>query len=259
VAPASAEESRLRDFDLREIDALDPRSHFALKYLARLHSVLAAVRRHVPAGSQVLEVGCAQANASLLLAEEGYHTVALDLMPEALAYARRKRERGEFCVLCGSADTLPIRDGCLDAVLVGELLEHCARPADILRCLARALRPGGTAIITTPNGEWIGSVDRTYSSLTPDDTEARQFGRGGEDHLYTFTLGELLSVVREAGLRVAQTTRCSSVLHSDRLSALKRLMRASLILRLGSVACGLPGVGPATALTLVVVARKEGN
>jgi 2-polyprenyl-3-methyl-5-hydroxy-6-metoxy-1,4-benzoquinol methylase len=257
VAPASDEEARLRDFDLREIDSEDPRSHFALKYRARLDCVLATIRRHVPAGGEVLEVGCAQANASLLLAEAGYHTVALDLMPGALSYGRRKHERGDLRVLCGSVDALPLRDGAFDAVLVGELLEHCARPAHVLGCVARVLRPRGALVITTPNGEWIGAVDRTYSAAGSGSMAARQYGRGGEDHLYTFTLRELVSVVREAGLVVERTMRCSSVLHSDRLSALKRLASPSAILRLGSLACAVPGLGRATALTLVVVARKE--
>ena len=92
LEPCDPAESRLRDYDLREIDAEDQRSHFALKYLDRLEAVRAAVRRHVTAPGLVAEIGCAQANLGLLLAEEGYAVVALDLMPQAVSYARRKHE-----------------------------------------------------------------------------------------------------------------------------------------------------------------------
>lgn len=259
VIAANAGEARLRDYDLREIDAPDPRGHFSLKYLARLQAAIKAVQGHVPAGGRVLEVGCAQANASLLLAEAGYLAVALDLMPDALTYARRKHEYGAYVGVCGSAEALPVRSGSFDAVLVGELLEHCARPGRILATLAQALCPGGVVVITTPNGGRMGAGDPTYSQVDPESVEGRQFGPGGEDHLFAFTLPELKGVVREAGLTVLQASRCGSSLHSDRLGLLKRLLPVGAIRGASAAACGLPGIGPLTALSLLVVARKGGG
>lgn len=256
LSPLSAGEARLRDYDLREVDAPDHRSHFRLKYMARLDAVLAAVRRHVPPGGRVLEVGCAQANASLLLAESGFRAAALDLMPEALTYARSKHECGDLGLICGSADALPIRAGCCDALLVGELLEHCAYPDCVLAGLSEALRPGGIAIITTPNGGRVGSAEATYSQVDRASAEQRQFGPGGEDHLFAFTLPELAQVIRSADLQVLSATRCGSMLHSDRLAGLKRLLPVPLIRCASAAACAIPVIGSLTALSLVVVARK---
>ena len=153
---------RLRDFDLREIDAPDQRSHFALKYVGRLEAVLAALRKGLPPGGLVLEVGCAQGNSSLRLAEEGFRAVALDLLPQAVGYALKKRECGTLWGVCGSVEALPLRDACCDGIYVGELLEHCAEPAEMLQRAARCLKPGGVMVITTMNGEWFGSPDATY-------------------------------------------------------------------------------------------------
>ena len=259
IQPANAEEGRLREFDLREIDAPDQRTHFALKYLGRLEPVLRAIRRYVAPGGLLLEVGSAQANASLLLAEEGYQTIALDLVPEALGYARKKHERGRFMTVCASAGAPPIGEGSCDGILVGELLEHCARPAEVLRALAGCLTDRGVIVITTPNGERWGSTEPTYSRVTPEDVEARQFGPGGEDHLFAFTLRELIGVAREAGLELLAAQWHATMLHSDKLMPIKRLLSPSQLRSVSRLICRLPVIGPKTALTLLVVAARRGK
>ena len=260
VQVVSAEEQRLQAFDLREIDSADRREHFALKYAARLEAVRRVVRERVRPGGVTLEVGAAQANLSLLLAEDRYRAVAVDLLPEALGYARKKHERGEFAVVCGAAEALPIKPRSCDAVLVCELLEHCARPADVLRSIAACLADDSILIITTHNGGRIRSPDPTWSEVRSEEVEGRQYGRGGEDHLFAFTMAELVRVTREAGLRVMRVERHGSMLHSDRLMLLKRLLGPRALRALARLLCRLPLVGPLTSLTLLVVAtRAEGG
>jgi len=255
VHPANDEQSRLRRFDLREIDAPDQRSHFALKYTGRLEAVLAALRRTVPPGGAIVEVGCAQANASLLLAEEGYVAVGVDLVPEALAYARRKRERGRFLPLGADARHLPIKPGSCDAVYLGEVLEHCADPTAVLRQCKRCLTDEGVMVVTTMNGEWFGSPDPTYSQARTRAPRKPPHGAGGEDHLFAFTAAELLQVIQQAGLRPLRLERHASVIHSDRLMWLKRLAGPRALRALSRLACRLPFVGRRTALTLMVIAK----
>jgi SAM-dependent methyltransferase len=257
LVPHNPEEERLRAFDLRELDAEDPRSHFALKYRARLEAVLAAARRYVPPGGLILEVGCAQANASLLLAEMGFATVALDLRPESLAYARRKHLTGSFHPVCANAEHPPFRPGTFDAVILGELPEHCARPEQILRFLADSLRPGGHVIITTPNGQRWGCDEHAYDPRCSEGLEGRQFGPGGEDHLFAFSASQLIGVVRAAGLMPVCLRHAGSILHSDRLMPLKRLLPIAAVPHLAGLVSAFPGIGPRTALTLLVVAAHE--
>lgn len=257
ITPENQEEERLRAFDLRELDAADARSHFALKYRARLQAVISATTRYVPPGGLILEVGCAQANASLLLAEMGFTTVALDLRPESLGYARKKHARGAFHTVCADADHPPFRPGSFDALVVGELLEHCAHPEQIIKSLAQCLRAGGHMIITTPNGRRWGCREHGYEPSAADRLREHQFGPGGEDHLFAFTARQLVGVVREAGLRPLSVCRAGSLLHSDRMMPLKRLAPAALISTLSRLACALPALGPRTALTLLVVASHD--
>jgi 2-polyprenyl-3-methyl-5-hydroxy-6-metoxy-1,4-benzoquinol methylase len=53
---------------------------------------------------------------------------------------------------------LPGHDGAFDVVVSAEVIEHLENPRFMMRELFRVLRPGGTAIVTTPNNESWRSV-----------------------------------------------------------------------------------------------------
>lgn len=256
IQPEDDEGARLREFDLNEINCPNQRSHFALKYTGRLEVVLSAIRRLVPQGGRVLEVGCAQANASLLLAEQGYMTIALDTLEGAVKYARQKYETGNFVPVCGRAEALPLKQASCNAIYLGEILEHCADPVALLADMSHYLTPDGILLITTMNGEWLGSPDPTFTQVTAPDVANRQYGRGGEDHLFAFTAQQLCQVTREAGLQILGLYRLATILHSDRLMFLKRLFTPAQIRHVSRMICRLPWLGRKTALTLLLIARK---
>lgn len=52
--------------------------------------------------------------------------------------------------------TLPFDDGSFGAVTAIEVIEHLENPRHLIREISRVLRPGGWAVITTPNNEsWL--------------------------------------------------------------------------------------------------------
>jgi 2-polyprenyl-3-methyl-5-hydroxy-6-metoxy-1,4-benzoquinol methylase len=110
------------------------------------------------AGSDVLDIGCSQGIASILLAREGHQVVGIDREHEAIRAARDRldeeepdvRRRVEFRVGEGRAVGFP--DASFDAVLLGEVLEHQLDPWKLLKEARRVLRPGGRIVITTPYG-----------------------------------------------------------------------------------------------------------
>lgn len=260
LQPTCAHHKLLQAYDLREIDCPDPRAAFRRKYLARLEAVVQTALRLTDPAGRVLEVGCAQANAGLLLAEAARLVLALDLLPEALTYARAKYERGVFLLAAGSAERLPVREGTFDCVLLGELLEHCADPPAIVAEAVRALRPGGYLLITTPNGQYLRSRLPLYRAETgaAESLRARQFGPEGSDHLFAFTQGSLRQLLRAAGLGAISVRYLGSALCSDRWRGLQRLLPASWPPRLGRMLNRVPGVGWRLAPTLFAVAQKRG-
>jgi 2-polyprenyl-3-methyl-5-hydroxy-6-metoxy-1,4-benzoquinol methylase len=90
-------------------------------------------------GPDVLDIGCSQGVASILLAREGHRVVGVDREHEAIRAARERldeeeahvRERVEFRVGEGRAVGFP--DHSFDAVLLGEVLEHRTALADVSR------------------------------------------------------------------------------------------------------------------------------
>ena len=260
VACTCAHHRLLQIYDLREIDSADPWEVFHLKYRARLEAMVQTARRLAGPGGSVLEVGCSQANAGLLLAEAGLTVLAIDLLPDALTYARAKHEQGAFHVAAASAEALPVRGGQFDCVLLGELLEHCAEPAAIVAEAARVLRPGGHLLVTTPNGEYGSSDLPPYRPGLPDERlRARQFGAEGADHLFAFTRQSLRQLLSGADLRPVGCAYLGSALFSNRLGRFKRLLSPTGLQRLARTLNRLPAWGRRYAPTLFAIAQKTGS
>jgi SAM-dependent methyltransferase len=61
---------------------------------------------------------------------------------------------------------LPLRDDAFDTVLLTDVIEHIARPAELVAEIARVLAPGGTLVLTTPFLYWLHEKPHDYFRLT---------------------------------------------------------------------------------------------
>ena len=63
---------------------------------------------------------------------------------------------------------IPVADESFDAVLCTEVLEHVPQPADVIRELARVLRPGGRLLLTAPLASGLHQQPHHYyGGFTP--------------------------------------------------------------------------------------------
>jgi glycosyltransferase involved in cell wall biosynthesis/SAM-dependent methyltransferase len=109
-------------------------------------------------GDEVLDVGCSQGIASILLGREGKAVTGIDHEQAAIEFALGRLEREEQPVRdrvafrLAEARDLPFADDAFDTVLLGEVLEHQVDPRPTLAEAARVVRPTGRVVITAPYG-----------------------------------------------------------------------------------------------------------
>ncbi|MBP7867924.1 MAG: class I SAM-dependent methyltransferase [Acidobacteria bacterium] len=108
-------------------------------------------------GKAVLDIGCGTGRHAVELARRGYVVTGVDLSESQLARAREKaREAGvEVTLLRRDAAALDF-DAAFDFALMlcegaFSLQESDEKNFEVLRCAARALRPGGKLVMTTLN------------------------------------------------------------------------------------------------------------
>lgn len=93
-----------------------------------------------PPGLRILDLPAGNGLLADALRQAGHEVVCADI----------NRERSDYRYV-DMARELPFADGEFDAVLCLEGLEHLIDPVQLVRELARVVRPGGTVIISTPN------------------------------------------------------------------------------------------------------------
>ena len=98
----------------------------------------------------LLEVGCGEGRGVDLLAPKSNGYIAIDKIGEVIESLRAKHPEVDF----RQAVVPPFRDfkDCtFDTVVTFQVIEHIKPDAEFLREIHRVLKPGGRAIITTPN------------------------------------------------------------------------------------------------------------
>jgi len=104
-------------------------------------------------GARVLDCACGAGYGTSLLGRGGAaRAVGVDVAADALDWARGEYSSQVTEFRQASGDTLPVADGEFDCVVSFETIEHIAedRAAAFIAELARALRPGGLLLLSTP-------------------------------------------------------------------------------------------------------------
>lgn len=175
----------------------------------------------------VLDLGSARGDVCFLLAPLVREAIGVDASPKAIAMAETERVRRGLTnvrfVEADVADLSPIRDASIDVAGAFDLLEHVddATVRQMLRALARVLRPGGVFVAYTPNREHY--VER----LKAHDFLLKQF----PEHIAVRRPREILRLLEEEGWRARRVTYSTAPFPVVRL--LERLLwRIPLVGRL---------------------------
>ncbi len=136
---------------------------------------------------RVLEVGSGFGYLTFALHAAGYQVRGLELSSRAVEAARDRF--GDLYAVHDISRADPGVDGA-DVVVMTEVLEHVTDPAALIASLARLLRPGGTALVTTPNKS---AAPRNAYWLTDNPPV----------HLWWFSETTLRQLGARAGLQVS--------------------------------------------------------
>jgi len=157
----------------------------AENYWFRRHEVVYEFLAPLVAGQQVLEVGCGEGYGTALLARSAARIVGVDYDAAAAAHAARSYPAARFAR--ANLAALPVPSGSFDALVTLQVIEHVWNHPEFLGECRRALRPGGTLFVTTPN----------RLTFTPgSDVPVNPF------HTKEFTADELVGLIARCGFVV---------------------------------------------------------
>jgi len=152
-------------------------------------------------GPDILHVGCVGHRVAESAAEKAHslhhqlcqrfaavNVLGLDTDSNGI---ERMKQIG-FRVEVGDAQNLQF-NSCFDTVLAGELIEHLQNPGRFLEGSARALKPGGTLVLSTPN------VFSVMLNLMYWKNYDRAFNR---EHALWFCPQTLRELLRRGGFRI---------------------------------------------------------
>jgi ubiquinone/menaquinone biosynthesis C-methylase UbiE len=175
-------------------------SYHYRRFTCHILSRLAAAPRQ-----SILVVGCGfgfdEKNIRSLFEDAELWSIDVSLNMLSLALAGRSPSRFAMAL----AEKLPFPDACFDRVLSREVIEHVIDPAAMVREVARVLKPGGIAIITTENEESLSPVNRWDSGVR--ERLAGWLGLPMEAPLYKDdapTVDEMRSMIERAGLELKE-------------------------------------------------------
>jgi len=175
---------------------------------------------------QVLDLGCGDGYHLMLLnslkeiREKKVHFRGIDISPANIMLAKQvaqdlKIDNTTFAV--DNIEKMDFTDTEFDIVICTDVIEHIVAPEKFVGCVFRVLKPGGLAIITTPNLDnslvkiirWITSKKIESSVRKDGHAEEEHANETGHGHISVKGLSEWIKIFQESGFAVEQIKRGS--------------------------------------------------
>jgi len=144
-------------------------------------AILGRELRSLPGPGVALDIGAAGGGNTRVLAKHGWQALALEYSASAAGVARARN----VPVIRADARELPVRSESCGVVTAFDILEHIQEDYLAAAEIARALRPGGTALIAVPCDMALWSAH--------DDAVG---------HVRRYTRDELSALVEKSGLTI---------------------------------------------------------
>lgn len=138
-----------KNFDIDTFQAAPEMSGFR----AWLNGERGSAFRWVPPGVRVLDIGCGIGQNLAYHQKRGCEAVGIEADDNVQAIAARHNLK----IVNGVFDGTQFESSYFDYVTLDQVAEHVMDPLALMRGVHRVLKPGGTAIVTTPNPDSFGA------------------------------------------------------------------------------------------------------
>ncbi|MDB6061297.1 MAG: malonyl-acyl carrier protein O-methyltransferase BioC [Verrucomicrobiaceae bacterium] len=165
-------------------------------------------------GDTLLDIGCGTGIVSAQLAQY-CDVIALDFAEGMLRHARAQTDSNSLQWLCGDAENLPLVGDSVDSVFSSLALQWCENPGSAFAEIARVLRDGGSASISTLGPDTLHELRTAWRSVD-ERTHVNEFA----------ARDSLENAIRRAGLTVQSWREEVIVLHYSALRELTRELKA---------------------------------
>ena len=121
--------------------------------ISGLHDFLGPIlKRYAIPGGRAIDLGAGSGALAVRLRDLGYEVIALDMNSE-----KYKADIPFIHLNLNNPDFSPLGNGVFDLVTAVEVIEHLESPIAFLRHIRSWCKPGGMALITTPNMDNVPS------------------------------------------------------------------------------------------------------
>lgn len=162
---------------------------------------IALIARHAPRG-RLFDVGTGKGEFLAEAASAGYQVSGTEPSAGLAAFAS---ERTGALVHHGLLSDAPVADGSFDVITLNHVLEHVARPLDLLADVRRKLAPSGVAFVEVPNSDaHLALLADVYFRLRRRDWSSRLSPVHPPFHSYGYTARSLRWALERSGFRVLE-------------------------------------------------------
>jgi 2-polyprenyl-3-methyl-5-hydroxy-6-metoxy-1,4-benzoquinol methylase len=168
-------------------------------------------------GGHVLEIGCGNGGMTRLMAERVRSLIALDASGVSLRAVEALGLANVSTVQSLVEEYAPTSS--FDCIVMAEVVEHLRNPAAVIRTAVDWLAPGGSMLLTTPNGHWESNEHLHVFSLT---SFAQILGDSGAESM---TVSYLRDSIQRRRWLVGQLTTSSTPHAADDFSGPQGIVR----------------------------------
>lgn len=120
--------------------------------IKRVNFIAASIRNAIPAGGEILDIGCGNGIISRAVGAYGYNVTGIDVSEKTIANAVAQNTLPNVHFKTMEAGKLNPEYLQYEAIICSEVLEHLHHPEKLLNTIYQSLKKDGILIVTVPNG-----------------------------------------------------------------------------------------------------------